>query len=269
MQAKSLTLGRVQKSAKEAAHDPPSVDGGTRAQSSRQLQLGSDYEPMPSSPEPVTSKPSASEHGQAYLDRLAAAKQVTLDEYLTGNTDYVDVLMEKPDEPAMVQDVAITDVIAANHIVRRLLCCGALLHWIYVMSVPFIFDISCERGVPTKMHLGFLAVAVVNMSFQMWCASLTKYGYLTLAHAPQRFFFNIGLSCLGLFDSYSDVAFAAMLHRCDHWLWKYSAAVFIIGVLIMQAVPGVVFLACSYNIPACLKLNEMNLLLMLLKPSVN
>ena len=233
----------------------------------RKLQLGSDYESVPNSAE--TPKPSASEHGQAYLERLAAAKQLTLDEYLTGNTDYVDVLMEKPDEPAMVQDVAITDVIAANRIVRRLLCCGALLHWTYVMSVPFIFDISCERGVPTKMHLGFLAVAVVNMSFQVWCASLTKYGYLTLAHAPQRFCFNIGLSCLGLFDSYSDVAFAAMLHRCDHWLWKYSAGVFIIGVPIMQALPGVVFLACSYNIPACLKLNEMNLLLMLLKPSVN
>ncbi|CAE8608959.1 unnamed protein product [Polarella glacialis] len=246
----------------DAAVSPPPVDGGA-AQST---QPGS---PGDGKGEQALLLDNSTPEHLAYEQRVEQALQTSKSELFVGNTDYIDILMEKPEEPALVPDVAITDIIASRPGVRKVLCCGVVMFWSFIVSVPFVFDISCEHGIPSKANLSFLAIAFLNLFLQIWCAAQTKYGYLTLVHAPQMLGLNLFLALLGLFDSYSDMAFVAMLEQCNNWLWKPAAAVFLVGVLLMQALPGVIFLASGHHIPAALKLNEMNVLLMLLKPSIN
>uniref|UniRef100_A0A7S1B0X2 Uncharacterized protein n=1 Tax=Noctiluca scintillans TaxID=2966 RepID=A0A7S1B0X2_NOCSC len=244
---------------------PPSVDGGRAHGGSRAGEgPGGDYSKLAETEAgETTSKPS-----EAYIQRRDQAKELTKHEFLSGNLDYVSVLMERPDVPAEVPDIAITDIIATSRGVHGVLLSGVLLFWTFVLSVPFVFHIDCTRGIPAKAHLCFCTISFLNCFLQIWCAAFTKYGYLMLVHAPQQFAFGLILSFFGGFDSYSDIAFIEIARSCGSWLWKPAASVYIVGVLLAQALPGILLLACKTHIPAALKLTEMNVLLLLLKPSV-
>lgn len=243
---------------------PPSVDGGDLSGSKAGMVhagggggLGGNY---------MTVDDDSSAH---YDARLASAEAVLRGELLTGNLDYVDTLMERPERPAEVPDVAITDVIVSSRGVHRVLLGSVVMYWLFVLSVPFAFPPDCQNSVPAKAHLCFMCISFVNLFTQIWVAAFTKYGYLMLIHAPQQFGFSLFLSFLGSFDSYSDIIFVAMARQCKSELWKPAAAIYVVGVLCAQALPGIVMLAARRNIPAALKLTELNVLLLLLKPSMS
>lgn len=176
--------------------------------------------------------------------------------------------MERPDRPAEVPDIAITDVIVASRGVHAVVLGSVVMYWLFVASVPFVFSPSCEAGAPAKAHLGFMFISFICLFTQIWVAAFTKYGYLMLIHAPQQFGFSLFLSFLGNFDAYSDIIFVAMARDCGSKLWVPAAAIYVVGVVCIQALPGIALLAAKRNIPAALKLTELNVLLLLLKPSV-
>jgi hypothetical protein len=103
-------------------------------------------------------------------------------------------------------------------------------------------------------------------------------------HVKGKYLLGYALSHLGRFDTYGDVTFAKMIATCepitwfsiyDHYFylpfgWDLASMVLvilIIGVLLFQALPGVVLLACRKRpgwkdyLPIAFKLNEYNLLL--------
>lgn len=238
---------------------PPSVDGGKVA---KQAQQG--YAVVAPAEE---QEQSIADEG--YKRRVEKAKEMTRMEFLSGNKDYVEILMERPDRPAEVPDIAITDVIVTSSGIHRILCLVVLLYWSFVLSVPFAFKLTCQAGVPAKAHLCFMWVSFLSLFAQIWVAAVTKYGYLTLVHSPQRFAFSLLLSFMGNFDSYSDIAFVTVARDCGSWIWMPAAFLYFGGVVLAQALPGMLFLVFKINIPAALKLTELQVLLALLKPSVN
>ncbi|CAE8734129.1 unnamed protein product, partial [Polarella glacialis] len=265
----------------EAAEQPPSVDGGafmccTGMAHRSEFQttskaavkgLGMGEHELLLSKRRATYRLELEAQEAAYKARIEQAREQSNGELLSGNTDYIEVLMEKPDEPALVPDISIADVVASNKGVRQILSFGVLLYWSYIICVPFVFDLSCEHAIPAESHVIFLCIASFNMFLQIWCAALTKYGYLTLVHAPQKFGASLFLTLLGLFGSYSDIAFIGMIRQCGSPLWIPAGCIYFVGVILAQALPGILMLVLGYKIPAALKLNEMNVLIMLLKPS--
>ncbi|CAK0847620.1 unnamed protein product [Prorocentrum cordatum] len=247
---------------------PPSVDGGnpTRAAGNayKHERLADEETPLEEEGGAEGRKPLSG----AYRERLEKVEAIQQGELLTGNLDYIDLLMERPDRPAEVPDIAITDIIVTSRGVHAVLLGSVVMHWLFVASVPFVFSPSCHAGAPAKAHLGFMCIAFLCLFTQIWVAAFTKYGYLMLIHAPQQFGFSLLLSFLGNFDAYSDIIFVAMARDCGSKLWMPAAAIYVVGVVCAQALPGIALLAAKHNIPAALKLTELNVLLVLLKPSV-
>jgi len=204
---------------------------------------------------------------EGYEARLAEAEKVTLTEVFTGNLDYIAVLMEKTHRPAEVIDVAITDLIAMTPHLRGTLVLSSLLFWSYAVSLPLLFSIPCGHAPPSMAHLAYFVTAFFNVFIQIWCSSLTKFGYLMLAHAPQMFAFDCGLSLLGLFSSYSSCLWIMMLRECGIWLWKPAAFFWFLGTIILQAIPGIYLLWTNTQVPMALRLSQNNLLVALLKPA--
>lgn len=204
---------------------------------------------------------------QDYKQRLNESQKITRKELFTGNLDYVAVLMEKRHIPAEVIDVSITDVIAETSLIRIGLTISSAMFWAYTIVLPFLSFIPCNKGPTATAHLLCCVLTFFNVFMQIWCASLTKYGYLMLVHAPQRYGFDLGLSFLGFFCSYSSVAWIVMVKSCGVWLWQPAAFVYIVGMIICQAIPGIYFLFTSRHLPLALRLTQNNLLIALLKPN--
>jgi hypothetical protein len=202
---------------------------------------------------------------QAYQQHLEEAKEITTAEYFTGNLDYIAALMENP-KPAEVIDVGICDVIKEAPLVGKALVFTTSAFWLYTVAFPFLFEVNCDAGIPATAHLVFFMTAFFNVFVQIWCASLTKYGYLMMVHAPQMYFFDVGLSFLGLFSSYSSVAWIVQIKSCGSWLWQPAAAVYFIGMFLLQAVLGTYLLLTGKMLPIALRLTQNNLLVALLKP---
>jgi len=236
------------------AKTPPRVDGGRDQRIAKSSESG--YAMLTG--EQVETK---------YQLRVESARGITRGEFLSGNLDYVNVLMEKPEEPAEVPDVSITDVIATSTGVRIALLVGVSIYWCFTITLPLTANITCNSGVPSAIIWAFMAVAMFNLFVQVWCAALTKYGYLILANAPQVFAFYLGVSLLGLFNSYSNMVFIILMQSCGSSMWKPAALIYGVGVILMQALPGVTFFAGCFNLPMALKFTQMNLLVALLKPS--
>jgi len=251
------------KMAGDHARQPPDVDGGKDMRLRRSTSLMNGYLLV----EDHTERELRAER-QAYTKRLEAARKLTGGEYFSGNIDYVHVLMEKPDEPAEVPDIAITDIIATSTGIRHVMVAVVSVYWIFNISIPFTSDITCHGGVPLVTIWAFVFLAAMNCFMQIWCAALTKYGYLMLANAPQLFISHLGYSVMGLFNSYSNISFVLMARSCGSPLWRPAAAIYVIGVLLAQAVPGILLLAYAKYLPIALKVNQLNLLLVLLKPHI-
>jgi len=197
---------------------------------------------------------------------LEEAEKTTTRERITGNIDYVHALM-LDQRPVIVPDVGIMSIIENFPVAHMCISLVALLFWIFVLINPIILQeqMSCSNGIPAKSHLLFFMVVMLGLFTEVWCAVLTKYGYLLLAHAPQQFGLALVFSFLGRFDAYSDACFVAIARNCGSPLWKYSLLLNIVGVGICQALPGLLLLVFKKRLPYAFKFNELNVLMMLFK----
>lgn len=161
---------------------------------------------------------------------------------------------------------------------HRGLIFSALLFWGAMAAYPKLFDkkITCDGSPPALGMQLFFGLFVFDIVVQVWVAIHTRKGYQMLLDSIFSFLSGTIFSLLGRFDTYGDVAFTYKLLKCEDITWfsihdvKYHlpcplqyVALFalIIGVLCLQAIPGLILLCCLKPLPLALKINEYNLLL--------
>lgn len=155
---------------------------------------------------------------------------------------------------------------------------SALLFWGYMATYPKIFDdkITCH-GTPPAMGLQiFFGLFVFDIVLQVWVLIHTKVGYNMLVNNIFGFIGGVGFSLLGRFDTYGDVSFTYKLIKCEPITWfsiygnvftlpfqleYFAIFALAVGVLCMQALPGLYFLCAKQRLPMAMKFNEFNLVL--------
>jgi len=184
----------------------------------------------------------------------------------------------------VVPDLKITDIVrgkrGASTRAGPMLLAGSVWLWVSMLILPFLVPIECGQPAPTSAILIFFATSMSLSLLEIWVTIQSSTGYLAFKHMRAKFILGYMLSHVGRFDTFSDVIFAKMIRECEpitwfsiwdsiFWLpfgWDLASMVlviFLFGVVLMQAVPGVILLARqggSY-LPVGLKLNEYNLLL--------
>eukprot|EP00746_Dinoflagellata_sp_MGD_P157614 gnl/MRDRNA2_/MRDRNA2_86261_c0_seq1.p1 gnl/MRDRNA2_/MRDRNA2_86261_c0~~gnl/MRDRNA2_/MRDRNA2_86261_c0_seq1.p1 ORF type:complete len:550 (+),score=95.32 gnl/MRDRNA2_/MRDRNA2_86261_c0_seq1:100-1749(+) len=177
----------------------------------------------------------------------------------------------------------------SNHGKRahRLLMAGALLFWCAMGMIPFVFDesLTCGGNIPAGGHLVFFMVCILNLMIEFWIMIHGREGYLMFRNHHPKFILGVVLSFLGRFDTYSDVTSATMIMKCEAITWwsieglkfelpgglelaQISLFALMVGVFLLQALPGTILLFRNRALPIALKLNEFNVLLAVMENDV-
>lgn len=155
---------------------------------------------------------------------------------------------------------------------------SALVFWGYIAVYPKLFKdkISCEGNPPAMGLQIFFGLFVADLVLQVWVLIHTENGYNMLINDMWGFAGGTLFSLLGRFDTYGDVSFTYKLLQCESITWfsiwdhvytlpcpleYFAIFALVIGVLCLQAIPGLLMLCCKKNFPLALKFNEFNLIL--------
>jgi hypothetical protein len=176
---------------------------------------------------------------------------------------------------------------------NRALVFSATLFWTGMAGVPFIFKskLTCGAEIPMSAVMYFFLLA-------SWCTTCELYVMVHLEDGVQfivnfvervrsgrnvMFTLSPFLSYIARFDTFSDVVFAVLLSSCPliHWisiqsvvikiplfsLATWSVWTLVIGVGLLQVLPGLFMLYTQRFLPMGLKLNEFNTLLAIIDES--
>lgn len=167
---------------------------------------------------------------------------------------------------------------------------SSLLFWGYIAAYPKLFKdkISCEGNPPAMGLQIFFGLFVADLVLQVWVLIHTENGYNMLISNVLNGFNSFAggtiFSLLGRFDTYGDVSFTYKLLQCDSITWfsihgtvyelpcpleYFAIFALVIGVLCLQAIPGVLLLGCKARFPLALKFNEFNLILAVMSSEKN
>lgn len=198
-----------------------------------------------------------------------------------------------PSRNTVLRNMTVSDFIAqrgrgSKHVnartAYRALVISCSFFWISRAAMPFVFRqrITCEGDPPAGAVYVFFAVAVVDLLVQVWVAMHSRQGFLIMTLTPAKLLIGSFLSVLGKFDTFSDVISTVQLQRCEELTWvsieghyfympsigsftpsvsQIALATLIVGIFLLQALPGAVLLARKQYLGIAFKLSELNLLL--------
>eukprot|EP00746_Dinoflagellata_sp_MGD_P122837 gnl/MRDRNA2_/MRDRNA2_57607_c0_seq1.p1 gnl/MRDRNA2_/MRDRNA2_57607_c0~~gnl/MRDRNA2_/MRDRNA2_57607_c0_seq1.p1 ORF type:complete len:555 (-),score=112.80 gnl/MRDRNA2_/MRDRNA2_57607_c0_seq1:147-1811(-) len=168
-----------------------------------------------------------------------------------------------------------------------LLVSGALMFWIAMGMIPFLFDekLTCGGNIPAGGHLVFFMTVMINLMIEFWIMIHGREGYLMFRNHHPKFILGAVLSFLGRFDTYSDVTSVTMILKCDAITWWSIEGIYfyvpfglelsqialfalMVGVFLCQALPGTILLVRKRAFPIAFKLNEFNVLLAVMEGDV-
>eukprot|EP00930_Biecheleria_cincta_P025780 TRINITY_DN18293_c0_g3_i1.p1 TRINITY_DN18293_c0_g3~~TRINITY_DN18293_c0_g3_i1.p1 ORF type:complete len:1055 (-),score=215.11 TRINITY_DN18293_c0_g3_i1:64-3228(-) len=118
------------------------------------------------------------------------------------------------------------------------------IFWGLVVSAPFVFDrtLECETGVPGSANIFFLGICTSSVFLELMAAYFSVRGQRLLLKRKAHVLMLLMLGAFGRFDAYSDITFISIARKCHSRVWPFSAAIFFFGVIIMQMIPGFVYL---------------------------
>lgn len=174
---------------------------------------------------------------------------------------------------------SIVDGIGSSKKVRTALVVGAIAFWVTMAVLPFLMPVDCGTSPSANHYFVFFGLTAVSIMLETWIIMQSRVGYLMFKHLRVKLLLGYVLAFLGRFDTFSDVLFAGMIVSCSDITWfsihehyfyipfgltlaQVVVGVLVIGVFCLQAVPGVLLLACRPDqLATSCKLNEYNVLL--------
>lgn len=151
------------------------------------------------------------------------------------------------------------------------------------MSMAFVYfgiNADCDGRTSSEAWLCFIFTTQFCLIVEIWIASQCKIGYCMFRDLKLEFFVAMGFGRLGHFDSFTDILNTKVMAACeegniDHFRWfsvwghKFDlptdlATMMIFGlvmVVALQALPGIVLLACKKVWAVSLKFNEFTVIL--------
>lgn len=158
------------------------------------------------------------------------------------------------------------------------LMASAVMFWGSMAVYPKIFgdQITCDGTPPALGQQIFFGHLCADIVLQAWVLNHTRNGYNMLVHNMRGFVSGVLFSTLGRFDTYGDVAFTYKLRKCEPITWfsiwgnvfnlpfpleYFAVFALVVGILCLQAIPGLFLLCRQSRLPMAMKFNEFNLVL--------
>jgi hypothetical protein len=167
--------------------------------------------------------------------------------------------------------------------VHPALVASSAVFWAMMVLLPWLLKetVTCDGAPPALATNLFLAHTALDLFLQVWIMIQTRHGFIITTMMPSKFLYGVGLTCMCRFDTFGDVLNTAKLFHCEPITWfsikgwvfhipfhmelsHIALATLVVGVLCAQALPGLVLLCRKSYLPIALKLNEFNLLLVVM-----
>jgi len=150
-----------------------------------------------------------------------------------------------------------------NKLAYATLLLMVLSFWGFIAVVPFLLgeDFDCASHIPIVSKVLFWFHLISSLGLELIIIRQTQLGQTLLKRSRGILLVQMSLSIFGRYDVFSDLMFLLMASACGYSLARWSLVIFLLGVVGIQALPGITLIALRRNWAYGFKLNDMNVLL--------
>jgi len=140
-----------------------------------------------------------------------------------------------------------------------------MIFWSYVFSLPLWIDAECHGGLPGLHRALIVVLCVVLLCLELWLLGKSRRGVEYLDLHKKQVAFHAVLASMSRYDVFSDVVFVLVSRDCGYNYWPIGTACLIVGVGLMQGLPGLLLMTCRRQWAYAFKFNDFNMLLAAMK----
>lgn len=166
---------------------------------------------------------------------------------------------------------------------RRLhgaLLASAVWYWASMALIYFLVEPSCNGGVPQSAWMLYMSMTMGTTLLEVWILIHTKNGNLLFKNCGLPFILGVVFENMGRFDTFGDVTNAVLIKACSDenpaafsWFEIHKQRFYLpadlgqmltwglLGIVLMQSIPGLLMLGFKKWTAIGLKLNEFCILL--------